>query len=94
MGMVPRSSVQAGQKLVGEAFAGSNRTLSYSGRSVLPRSPLLKKAMPMNDRSLLSVRYVIMNIHDDLVAPVGFDKRPGEGTVDEENLTLISIGGD
>lgn len=91
VGMVPSGAIQAGHELVCKAFAGRNGALGDSWCSILPWGPLLKEAMPVNNRSLFRSRYVVVNCHDNLVTPVGFDQRPGKSTVDEENISLVSI---
>ena len=48
----------------------------------------------MNDCPLLRGCDVVVYIDDDLVAPVSLYQRPGKGAVDEEDIPLITIGGD
>lgn len=92
--VVPGRPIKTGEEFVSEALPGRNGALGDTRRAILPRSPLLQEAVPVNDGAFLRSRDVVVYIDDDLVAPIGLYQRPGKGAVDEQDIPLISVWGD
>lgn len=93
--MIPGSSVEFSLELVGVALSGWDRALVNTGHTVFPRCSGLKEAVPVESCAFGLTNRVLRDVVVDgdlnRISPVRLDRRPGEGSIDEQNGFLISI---
>lgn len=80
--------VSSYREAVSVLYAGADRALRHSGRSVLPLRPVLKYPMPVERDGL---REAVLDVNDDRVTVVDFNERAGVLAVHDEHRTVESI---
>ena len=91
MRVIPRCTVKVRKELVGHTRSRSDRALINSRNTIVPGSTFLQKPMPMKRGTFLRARNLVTNIDSDSIAPIGFDGRTRECTVDEQRASIHSI---
>ena len=91
MGVIPRCTVKVCKEGIGHARSRSDRALINSRNAIVPRSSLLQKPMPMKRSTFFGARDLVTNVDGDSIAPIGFDGRTGECTIDKQSASIHSI---
>ena len=93
VGVIPRCAVDIGKERIGHACSRGNRALIDSRNTIVPRSSLLQKSMPMYRSTFFGACDFVTYVHGDRVAPVGFNHWTREFAVDKNDASVYSIGG-
>ena len=73
VGMVPGRAIELGLEAVGEAGAGSNRTLLDRGHSIIPWGGFLEESVPMEGGTFFGGGNFVMDSDLDCVPPIALN---------------------
>lgn len=90
MRVIPRSTIEFRANSVGEGASWNDGALTDTGCAIVERSAALKESMPVNCSTL---QKVVLHRDFNPIAPVSFDERAGELSVDREHGDWHAIWG-
>lgn len=93
MRVVPGSAVEISGVSIGHTFPGCDGTLLNGRDTIVPRSRLLQESMPVERSTFLRTDNVVADSGRDGIAPIDFNRRSRECSIDKQSATVHTVRG-